>query len=95
VTSKEVGGAALALYVAIDRDVEYFLDEALNASPEVLTLLFQMFTHPNSNTPESHAETNRIGADLLRGILEKRNLLIPGEPSAIEQVVEGVLQDGS
>lgn len=93
-TPKEVDGEALALYVAVSRDVEYFLDEAPNADPEVLTLLFQMFTVPNPNTPEADVEVNKIGADLLRGIMGRRNLPIPGEPSAIEQVVEGVLQDG-
>ncbi len=93
-TPWEEDGAALALYVAISRDIEYFLDEAPTADPAVLTLLFQMLTQPNPNMPEADVETNRTGADLLRGIMESRNLPIPGEPTAIEQVAEGVLQDG-
>ena len=93
-TREEEDGAALALYVALSRDVEYFLDEAPTAEPPVLTLLFQMLTQYNPNTPEEDVETNKIGANILRGIMERRNLPIPGEPTAIEQVVKGVLQDG-
>lgn len=88
---KEVGNAALALYVVMDRDMGDFLEMAAIADPEVLTLLYKMCVTPSD---EDQAETNRIGADLLRGILEHRNIPIPGEPSAIEQVAEGVLQDG-
>lgn len=93
-TPQEVDGSVLALYVAVSRDVEYFLDEAPKADPEVLTLLFQMFTQPNPNSTERDIEVNLIGADLLRGMMEHRNLPIPGEPTVIEQVAEGVLQDG-
>jgi hypothetical protein len=95
VTPEQEDREALALYVILSRDVTDFMDMCIESDPGVLAFLYRLLTSPNPNTPEADLETNRIGASLLKGIMESRNLPIPGEPTAIEQVLNGVLQDGT